>query len=155
MSPRGVDFELADAGLARLSHVSIQVRDLDRSLVFYQDVFGFQTIFDKRLEGDEFEKVTAIAGAKSRMIRGLIAGNSVVQLFWHNWREAADVKQTLLSFEVRDIHKAHERLAACCVELQSPPVEFDNSWAFVMNDPDGHPFELIQWKPDFQPYRAS
>lgn len=132
----------------------MQVTDLERSLAFYRNVFGFQVIFDKRLEGAEFEQVTATPGAKSRMIRGLIAGNSVLQLFWHNWRDATEIKQTLLSFEVRDIDTAHARLAARGIDLQSAPVEFDNSWAFVMNDPDGHPFELIQWKPGSQPYRA-
>ena len=34
------------------------------------------------------------------------------------------------------------------------PVEFDNSIAFVVLDPDGHPIEIIQWHPDASPYRV-
>jgi hypothetical protein len=33
-------------------------------------------------------------------------------------------------------------------------VSFDNSTAFVIHDPDGHPIEIIQWAPDAMPYRV-
>jgi catechol 2,3-dioxygenase-like lactoylglutathione lyase family enzyme len=148
-------FVLADAGLARLSHVSLQVVEIEPALAFYRDVFGMQVILDQTLEGPDFEAVTATPGARSRMIRGLIAGQAVVQLFWHSWRAPAETHQTLMSFEVRDAAAAHRLLEAEGVACRSAPVEFDNSWAFVLHDPDGHPIEIIQWKPDFQPYRAS
>ena len=148
-------FVLADAGLARLSHVSLQVREIEPALDFYRTIFGMQVILDQTLEGADFEAVTATPGARSRMIRGLIAGQAVVQLFWHSWREATETHQTLMSFEVRDAAAAHRLLEGEGVACQSPPVEFDNSWAFVLHDLDGHPIEIIQWKPDFQPYRAS
>lgn len=148
-------FALEEAGLARLSHVSIQVADLPLALAFYTDVLGFQVVLERTLEGPEFEAVTATPGARSKLIRGLVAGNSVVQLFWHNWREPQLEKRTLMSFEVRDAYIAHERLVKAGVDCQSEPVPFDNSHAFVIHDPDGHPIEIIQWKADAAPYRAS
>jgi len=147
-------FALEDAGLARLSHISLQVTDLDRSLAFYREIFGMQIVMELNLEGPEFEAVSGTPGARSKLIRGLIAGNSVVQLFWHNWREPQGEKQTLMSFEVRDAHKAYARLVAAGVACQSEPVPFDNSQAFVVHDPDGHPIEIIQWTPDAAPYRV-
>jgi catechol 2,3-dioxygenase-like lactoylglutathione lyase family enzyme len=147
-------FTLEDAGLARLSHISLQVADLDRALTFYRDLFGMQIVMEKNLEGKEFEAVTATPGARSKMIRGLVAGNSVVQLFWHNWRDVQDEKRTLMSFEVRDAKAAHALLVAAGVPCQSEPVPFDNSQAFVIHDPDGHPIEIIEWTPDASPYRA-
>ena len=51
-----------------------------------------------------------------------------------------------MSFEVRDGHAAHTLLRDKGVTCKSEPVEFDNSWAFVIEDPDGHPIEIIQWK---------
>lgn len=148
-------FALADAGLARLSHVSLEVADLEAALAFYRDVFGMQIVFERKLEGPEFEAVTATPGARSHLVRGLVAGSAVVQLFWHSWRAPAAEKRTLMSFEVRDIDRAHAVVTGRGVPTRSTPVEFDNSWAFVLEDPDGHPIELIQWKPDFQPYRAN
>ena len=147
-------FALEEAGLARLSHVSLQVVDLDRALAFYRDVFGMQIVMERDLEGPEFEAVTGTPGAQSKMIRGLIAGNSVVQLFWHNWRTPQSEKRTLMSFEVRDAKAAHTLLVAAGVACQSEPVPFDNSSAFVVHDPDGHPIEIIQWTPDASPYRV-
>jgi len=151
------EFLLDEVGLARMSHVSLEVADLERARAFYRDVFGFQIVLDQELAGPEFETVTGVAGAESKLVRGLVAGNSVVQLFWHSWREpvAPEDQRTLMSFEVRDASGAHERLSAQGVPCNSAPVEFGNSWAFVIQDPDGHPIEIIEWKPDAAPYRAS
>ena len=151
--PNAPRFALEEAGLARLSHVSIQVADLDRALLFYRSVFGMQTVLERNLEGTEFEAVTATPGARSKLVRGLVAGNTVVQLFWHSWREPSTEKRTLMSFEVRDVHAAFEALRAAGVDCQSEPVPFDNSTAFVIHDPDGHPIEIIQWAAGAKPYR--
>ena len=153
VDPNAPGFALEGAGLARLSHVSLQVADLDRALLFYRSVFGMQTVLERNLEGPEFEAVTATPGARSKLVRGLVAGNTVVQLFWHSWREPATEKRTLMSFEVRDVHAAFEALRAEGVDCQSEPVPFDNSTAFVIHDPDGHPIEIIQWAADAAPYR--
>jgi catechol 2,3-dioxygenase-like lactoylglutathione lyase family enzyme len=133
----------------------IPVAGLERALTFYRDILGMQMVLERNLEGPEFEAVTAPPGAQSKLIRGLVAGNSIVQLFWHNWREPQEEKRTLMSFEVRDANLAHERLLSAGVPCQSAPVAFDNSYAFVIHDPDGHPIEIIQWTPDAEPYRVS
>jgi len=145
---------LAPAGLARMSHVSISVADLDRTRRFYEDVFGFQTVIDRTLEGPEFEKITGVSGARSRMIRGLVAGNSVIQLFWNSWRDPG-VFGGLISFEVRDIQAAYAALQKAGIACVSAPVEFDNSWAFVTRDPAGTSIEIIQWKAEADPYRST
>ena len=147
-------FTLEAHGLARMSHVSLEVADLERAHAFYRDHLGFELVMELALEGDEFETVTGVAGARSHLLRGLVAGNSVVQLFWHSWREPTQEKRTLMSFEVRDARGAHASLSARGVHCQSEPVDFDNSTAFVIQDPDGHPIEIIQWQPDASPYRV-
>jgi len=145
---------LASAGLARLSHVSLEVADLERALEFYERVFGFQRIFERRLEGAEFESVTGVPGAVSRMVRGVVAGSAIVQLFWHGWRDPLPDKRTLISFEARDARAAHAGLVSLGIECQSDPVEFEDCLAFVLHDPDGNPIEITQWKPSAEPYRV-
>lgn len=147
-------FTLAAHGLARMSHVSLEVADLARALSFYRTHFGMQTVLERRLEGPDFEAVTGVVGARSQMVRGSIAGNAVVQLFWHSWREPAKENRTLMSFEVRDAAGAYVSLSAAGVACQSEPVAFDNSTAFVLFDPDGHPIEIIEWRPEASPYRV-
>lgn len=150
----GSKHTLAKSGLVRMSHISIHVANLDRAISFYEKYFGFQIILDRTLEGAEFERITgASPGAKSRMVRGLIAGNSVIQLFAHNWREPAALGG-LVSFEVRDVREAHSALTQAGIACRSEPQEFDNCWAFVTYDPEGTSIELVQWKPHADPYMS-
>ena len=145
---------LYDAGLARVSHISVQVADLDATERWWTEHFGFQPIMRRDLGGADFEAVTGIPGATSRMLRGIVAPNAVLQFFEHSWREFSAAFGALVSFEVRDAAAAYQRLVAAGVNCQSEPVEFDNSWAFTAADPNGLPIELIQWKPAAEPYTA-
>ena len=63
--PQPKNFLLEKAGLARLSHISLEVADLDRALDFYREVFGMQIVLDLTLDGPDFEAVTATPGARS------------------------------------------------------------------------------------------
>jgi catechol 2,3-dioxygenase-like lactoylglutathione lyase family enzyme len=54
-----------------MSHVSLEVADLDRALDFYHDVFGMQIMLDRKLEGPEFETVTGVN--RWRAAEGLIS----------------------------------------------------------------------------------
>jgi catechol 2,3-dioxygenase-like lactoylglutathione lyase family enzyme len=142
---------LAPAGVARCSHVSITVADIEQTVAWWTRVFGYQIIMRRDLAGPAFEEVTGVEGAFSRMVRGLVAPGMVVQFFEHNWREPEAV-QALLSFEVGDARAAYEQLRSIGVGCRSEPVEFENSFAFTTADPNGIPLELIQWKPDADPY---
>jgi catechol 2,3-dioxygenase-like lactoylglutathione lyase family enzyme len=144
-------FTLQSAGLARLSHVSVSVPDLDATVQWWTTHFGYQPMMRLDLSGPEFEAVTGVEGAVSRAVRGVVAPGTILQLFWHNWRPA-ETPNVLLSFEVRDAALAYAALTAGRVVCQSPPVEFENSWAFTAADLNGLPIEIIQWKPHVEPY---
>ena len=45
----GDGYLLEETGLARMSHVSLEVADFDRALAFYRDVLGFQTVLERDL----------------------------------------------------------------------------------------------------------
>ena len=145
------DHVLATAGVARLSHVSVTVGDLDATVEWWTRIFGYQVVMRRDLSGPEFEEVAGTPGATSRMVRGVVAPGTVLQFFAHDWREAGPVG-ALLSFEVRDVRRAHAELTAAGVPCTSEPVEFDNSTAFTATDPNGIAIELIQWAPDSEPY---
>ena len=147
----GSSFTLQAAGLARLSHVSVSVPDLDATERWWTTHFGYQPMLRLDLRGPQFEAVTRVDGAVSRAVRGVVAPGTIVQFFWHNWRPA-ETPNVLLSFEVRDAAGAYEALTAGDVVCRSAPVEFDNSWAFTAVDLNGLPIEIIQWKPHVEPY---
>ena len=147
------DHALATAGVARLSHVSVTVEDVDAAVDWWTRIFGFQEVMRLDLSGPEFDAVTGTPGARSRMVRGVAAPGMILQFFSHDWREPAPIG-ALLSFEVRDVWRAHAELTAAGVVCQSEPVAFDNSTAFTAVDPNGIALELIQWAPSAEPYTS-
>ena len=52
----------AAAHINGVSHVSINVSDMDRSIEFYRDMFGWEQLFDEHMEGPGFEAITAVPG---------------------------------------------------------------------------------------------
>ena len=58
--------------VTRVSHVSINVADMDRSIAFYRDTFGWEMLFDEHMEGPAFDAITGISGAAGRACGGRI-----------------------------------------------------------------------------------
>ena len=103
MAPSGI--EIKD-----VSHVSIGVSDMERSIAFYRDVFGWEQLFDEHMEGEAFEALTGVPGAAGQACGGRI-GSLRVELMHFNF--IPDVPSTpglglrVLSMEVVDAHAAH------------------------------------------------
>ena len=55
----GTGIEIKD-----VSHVSIGVSDMERSIAFYRDVFGWEQLFDEHMEGEAFEALTGVRGRR-------------------------------------------------------------------------------------------
>lgn len=49
-------------------HVNVVVTDMERSIRFYATLLGLGTVMDRPLEGDWFERVTGLAGARARCV---------------------------------------------------------------------------------------
>ena len=130
----------------------MQVRDIDATEAWWTRTFGYRVLMRRDLNGPAFESVSGVPGARSRMLRGLVAPDTELQFFWHSWRGPV-TPNLLLSFEVRDAAAAHAALVGAGVTCTGAPVEFDNSWAFTTSDHDGLPIEIIQWKADVERYR--
>ena len=52
----------------KIDHLNLVVADLERSAAFYERVFGFKRGFSAVLQGEWFEKVTQIAGARAECL---------------------------------------------------------------------------------------
>jgi catechol 2,3-dioxygenase-like lactoylglutathione lyase family enzyme len=55
----------------RYTHPGICISDLDRSVRFYRDVFGFEEIGSLDLEGAPLDKLNGLQGAKVMELREL------------------------------------------------------------------------------------
>jgi glyoxylase I family protein len=134
--------------IADVSHVSIGVSDMERSIAFYRDVFGWEQLFDERMEGPAFEELTHFPGAAGRACGGCI-GSLRVELMQFNFIPDVPAPSGLglrvLSMETPDAHAAHAELVRRGVPVSGPPVEVFGVQMFFVIDPDGQGIEMCEY----------
>jgi catechol 2,3-dioxygenase-like lactoylglutathione lyase family enzyme len=122
-----------------LSHIQIVVRDLERSLRFYQDVFGMKELFRVGANAVMLqtpgtnEVFTLSSRPEAQGDAGKLAG---VQHFGFRLREKADMKVLLEEIE---------RAGGKPLEHGTRGQDKEEVWAFF-SDPDGYDIEVF-WAP--------
>jgi lactoylglutathione lyase len=142
-----------------IHHTGFTVADLDRSLGFYRDLLGLETVAEQEKEGGYLGAIVGHPDAHVRMAHLRLPGDGhVVELFEYLAPEGraagpldpADVGTSHLCFVVDDLPTVYDRLRAAGVDsFVSPPVEVDTGinrggCALYLRDPDGIPVELFQ-----------
>lgn len=124
----------------RVHHIAFSVSNLEKSVKFYKEMFGFK----------EVQKFTKPGWTGEAMIMEL--NDMRIELFCFS--DKIDKKDDYMDFkvigikhmsiEVEDVVKAHEELKAKGADIDEP---MDGTtctkWCFV-RDPDGLPIELYQ-----------
>lgn len=136
------------SGLHGLSHIFLNVSDIDRSKRFYRDVFGWQELFDDEMGGPEFEAVVGQPGAAGRTTGGRI-GDLRLEMTDMNWQSKAPWTETVglagFTFEVADAVKAWEDCTRMGVPTSGRPHEVWGCSIFFLEDPDGQRIEIVQY----------
>jgi len=120
-----------------LAHICFVVRDLERSLAFYQEALGLELAFDFKRESGERHGVYLHAGR-----------DTFIELFTGQIEERA-ARQSYQHFclEVDDINESVASLRAKGVTVTDPKLEMDLSWQAWLADPEGNRIELHQYMP--------
>ena len=148
----GVPVTTTPAGIALkdVSHVSIAVSDMERSIEFYRDVFGWTQLFDEQMGGENFEQLTGAPGAAGQACGGRI-GSLRVELMHFNFLPkgppGTGLVLRVLSMEVEDAAAAHAALVARGVPVSGAPVEVHGVKMFFAIDPDGQGIEMCEYIP--------
>ncbi|MGA0602841.1 VOC family protein [Caulobacter sp. KR2-114] len=128
------------AGVRALSHVALEVSDLEASIAFYEAVLGFEIFQDSRM------------GVGQPNVKGVIAGLGFELAQSPTPRQGAADRRSpcslgipCLSFTVADAAGVFARLKAGGWVDAAAPTEFKGAKFFFAFDPDGHPFELIEF----------
>ena len=125
----------------RLLHTMIRVKDLDKSIDFYQRHMGMQLLSKKDYPSGEF--TLAFLGY------GPTETDTVIELT-HNWgqEEAYDLGSGFghLAIGVPDIYKTCEALEKEGVPIPRPPGPMKHGGSVIafVEDPDGYKIELIE-----------
>jgi len=138
----------AASHITGVSHVSINVADMDRSIDFYRRIFGWEQLFDERMEGTAFEAITGVPGASGRACGGRIR-DLRVELMCFNFTPADRPRPGLglrvLSLEVDDADAAYRELEAAGAKVASKPVDLHGTRMFFVIDPDGQGIEMVEY----------
>lgn len=137
----------------RLLHTGISVRNLERSLEFYQGLLGMKLVALESFAGRDYETILGLKPARGR-VAVVAAGTHQLELFEFaeplpaprsdNWR-VCDYGLSHIAMQVESIEREYERLRAAGVHFFSSPVDFEGIAKGVYGqDPDGNVFELIE-----------
>ena len=122
----------------KIDHVEITPSDMDRTIRFYTDIFGFTVKMRKKVDSPPLEEVCFLE-----------LGGTVLELVLvKNPAPPAKVPQVgyrMMAIEVEDMDKAVEYLKSKGVEISMPPVSLGPSRRGEIKDPDGLVIELRQW----------
>jgi glyoxylase I family protein len=122
----------------KIDHVEITPSDLDRTIRFFTDIFGFTVKMRKKVDSPPLEEVAFLE-----------LGNTVLELVAvKNPAPAPVVPQVgyrMMAIEVEDMDKAIEYLKSKGVEISMAPVSLGPSKRAEIKDPDGLTIELRQW----------
>jgi catechol 2,3-dioxygenase-like lactoylglutathione lyase family enzyme len=138
-----------------IHHVSFTVSDIERSVAFYRDGLGFEVQNDRTIEGAFPERVSALRGARLRIVhlRGYEQGLELIQ--YHapagapRAARTCDVGSAHLCFVVEDIDGEIARLERLGATRVSDPAEVEGgpnagNRCLYFLDPDGIPMELSE-----------
>lgn len=141
-----------------MHHFGVVVSDLERSVRFYEDVFGARKEWEMEASGEAVSALTRVPGSDVR-IAFLRLPNAGLELFEYRRPpgrpyplQPNDVGRSHLCLEVDDIDAAYARLQELDVECHFPPQRIDEGVLaglrfFDFSDPDGVPIEIYQTRP--------
>jgi catechol 2,3-dioxygenase-like lactoylglutathione lyase family enzyme len=124
------------APVKALSHTAIRVADLDRSVDFYQRLYGYDVFIDNRGQPGGYT------------VLGLIGGHTVELIRQDAGPEDKAPRDVLghscIAFSVEDIDATHAALKANGYVKTDAPETFGNVRVVFVRDPDGTLLEFIE-----------
>lgn len=145
--------------ITELGHTGLVVKDMDKMIRFYQEIFGFELVLDTQVEGEEADKIVGFHVESERIVV-LKLGDVEIEML--EYRPAGkdypdgymsnDLFGVHLAFKTNDMDADYKMLREKGVEIiseapQTIPAShpiFGGTKVLYLRDPEGHPLELIQ-----------
>ena len=148
---------------ASVDSVGITVGDMDRAVDFYSRVLSFETVADREVSGDSYERLFGVFGLRIHAVRLRLGAEYIelMQFLAPRGRPIpADSRSNDEWFQhvaivVSEMSAAYTRLRTAHVEYASSGPQRLPDWnpnaagieAFYFRDPDGHNLEIIAFPP--------
>jgi catechol 2,3-dioxygenase-like lactoylglutathione lyase family enzyme len=134
------------------NHVGISVANLERSITFYRNLLGMHVIQEVSFEGERYESILGLKGAKGR-IAILRIGNLELEFFEFAHpagrpvdphRPVCDRGIAHFAVQVENLAELYARLQDAGVVFHCAPIDFGCAIATYLRDPDGNVIEMLQ-----------
>ena len=142
-----------------VGHTGIVVNDMDKMIAFYQDNFGFEKVLDTQVGGKEADDIVNFQIESERIVMMALGETQIEMLEYRpSGREypadylSNDLFGVHLALETNDMEKEYQQLKEKGVTIiskgpqtipDSHPI-FAGTKLLYIQDPEGHPLELIQ-----------
>jgi catechol 2,3-dioxygenase-like lactoylglutathione lyase family enzyme len=166
-SPRSRAFaQSPDRSVARsvvraVDAIGLTVRDLDRSVEFFEKILSFQKVSETEVTSEQYEHLQGVFGLRMRVVR-MKLGNEFVELTEYIAPRGRPIPVDSRSNDrwfqhiaiiTSDMDRAYQWLRKNKVEHASPGPQRLPDWnrnaggikAFYFKDPDGHALEILQF----------
>lgn len=147
-----------------VERIAITVSDMDRATNFYSKVLTFRKVSDVEVDGEEYEHLQGVFGARTRIVQ-MKLGDESIELDQYIAPKGRPIPVDSRSNDrwfqhiaiiVSDMGKAYEWLRQNKVEYASSGPQTLPAWnrnaagisAFYFKDPDEHPVEILHFPPD-------
>ena len=136
-----------------IRHTGIVVSNLERSIHFYKDLFGFQITRQMEESGDYIDNMLAMRGVKVTTVKMMAPDGPMVELLQlhshqriQKTRAINDIGIAHIAFEVEDLDAEYNRLKNEEVSFNSPPQLSPDGYAKVAfcRAPEGTFIELVE-----------
>jgi catechol 2,3-dioxygenase-like lactoylglutathione lyase family enzyme len=143
--------------------IGMTVQDMDRSIAFYSQVLGFETVSDVEVAGPGYERLQGVFGLRARIVR-MRLGDELIELQEYVAPRGRPVPPDSRSNDrwfqhiaivVSDMDRAYAWLRHHKVVHASSGPQRLPDWnpnaggirAFYFKDPDGHTLEVLSFPP--------
>jgi len=141
----------------KLNHITLVVKDIEKSKHFYKETLGFEAGFEKEISGEQYAKVTGYTGLKLKFCVLKIPGSDVVIELAQFVNPSLEINNDFrhIAFEVEDVDEMYGKLKGLNIEVVSEPVTIsgqgkglDGKKFFYFKDLDCNLIEIFNKKED-------
>ncbi|MFH1641802.1 MAG: VOC family protein [Nanoarchaeota archaeon] len=141
----------------KLNHITLVVKDIEKSKLFYKENLGFIPGFESEISGMQYSKVTGHANLRLKFTVLKIPGSDIIVELAEFLNPKQDINHDFrhIAFMVDDVHSIYKKLKANQVQTVSEPVTISGQGAgldgktfFYLKDLDGNLIEIFNKNPD-------
>ena len=145
--------------ITSIGHAGLVVKDMDKMVAFYRETFGFQVILDTQVGGKEADDIVNFNVESERIVLMKLGDNQIELLQYRPMGrgypddyKSNDLFGVHVALQTDDMEKDYAMLKVKGVTIiskgpqtipESHPI-FAGTKVLYIQDPEGHPLELIQ-----------